>query len=165
MKICVTNSPLWLSGLAARFVFMCRMQQARFTLGCVKRKTDRLVILSTLCMACAWWLSHVWLFASPWTLVLQAPLSMGFPRQKCWSGLPFPPPGDHTNPGIKPSSLTCLALTGRFFTTRTTWKTHALINYQNKKFCLDLKTPQIISFLSGTTSLSFLLFAYPFSLT
>ena len=35
----------------------------------------------------------------------QAPLSMGFSRQENWSGLPFPPPGDHPNPGIELASL------------------------------------------------------------
>ena len=44
----------------------------------------------------------------------QAPLSMGFPRQEYWSGLPFPSPGDLPNPGIKPMTL---ALAGGFFTT------------------------------------------------
>ena len=39
-----------------------------------------------------------------WTVACQAPLSMGFPRQEYWSGLPFPPPGDLPNPGIKPES-------------------------------------------------------------
>ena len=43
----------------------------------------------------------------------QAPLSMGFPRQEYWSGLPFPPPGDLPDPGIEPVSP---ALAGRFFT-------------------------------------------------
>ena len=47
-------------------------------------------------------LSHVRLFATPWTLAYQAPPSMGFSRQECWSGLPFPSPGDLLNPGIKP---------------------------------------------------------------
>ena len=42
---------------------------------------------------------------------------MGFPRQEYWSGLPFPPPGDLPDPGIKPSTLTSPALAGRFFTT------------------------------------------------
>ena len=32
-------------------------------------------------------------FATPWTVALQAPLSMGFSRQEYWSGLPFPSPG------------------------------------------------------------------------
>ena len=40
----------------------------------------------------------------PWTVALQAPLSMGFPRQEYGSGLPFPSPGDFPNPGIKPVS-------------------------------------------------------------
>ena len=38
----------------------------------------------------------------PWTVALQAHLSLGFSRQEYWSGLPFPSPGDHPNPGIKP---------------------------------------------------------------
>ena len=38
-------------------------------------------------------LSHVQLFATPWTVALQAPLSVGFSRQEYWSGLPCPPPG------------------------------------------------------------------------
>ena len=37
-------------------------------------------------------LSCVWLFATPWTAAHQAPLSMGFSRQECWSGLPLPSP-------------------------------------------------------------------------
>ena len=40
-------------------------------------------------------------FPTPWTVACQAPLSMGFPRQEYWSGLPFPPPGDLSDPGIK----------------------------------------------------------------
>ena len=42
------------------------------------------------------------LFVTPWTVAHQAPLSMGFPRQEYWSGLPCPPPGDLPNPGIRP---------------------------------------------------------------
>ena len=49
-------------------------------------------------------LSHVRLFATPWTVACQAPLSMGFSRQECWSGLPFPSPGDLPDPGIGPRS-------------------------------------------------------------
>ena len=49
-------------------------------------------------------LSHVRLFAAPWTVAYQAPLSMGFSRQEYWSGLPFPSPGDLPDPGIKPGS-------------------------------------------------------------
>ena len=53
-------------------------------------------------MWCAQLLSHVQLFAIPWTVVHQAPLSMGSSRQEYWSGLPFPPPGDLLDPGIAP---------------------------------------------------------------
>ena len=56
---------------------------------------------------------RVWLFLSLWTVALQAPVSMGFSRQEYWSGLPFPPPGDLPDPGIKPASP---VLTGGFFT-------------------------------------------------
>ena len=49
-------------------------------------------------------LSRVRLFATPWTVAYQAPPSMGFSRQECWSGLPFPSPGDLLVPGIKPRS-------------------------------------------------------------
>ena len=49
-------------------------------------------------------LSRVQLFATPWTVAYQTPLSMGFSRQECWSGLPFPSPGDLPNPGIDPRS-------------------------------------------------------------
>ena len=44
----------------------------------------------------------------PWTVAL-APLSMGFSRQEYWSGLPFPSPGDLSNPWIKPRSPTLQA--------------------------------------------------------
>ena len=40
--------------------------------------------------------------ATPWTVTCQAPLSMGFPRQESWSGLPFPSPGDLPDLGIRP---------------------------------------------------------------
>ena len=49
-------------------------------------------------------LSRVRLFATPWTVAHQAPLSMGFSRQEYWSGLPFPSPGDLPIPGIEPMS-------------------------------------------------------------
>ena len=50
------------------------------------------------------WLSRVRLFATPWTVACQAPLSLGFSKQEYWSGLPFPSPGDLPNPGIEPGS-------------------------------------------------------------
>ena len=51
---------------------------------------------------------------TPWTVASQAPLSMGSPRQKYWSWLPFLPPGDLPDPGVEPESS---ALAGGFFTT------------------------------------------------
>ena len=49
-------------------------------------------------------LSRVGLFVTLWTVAYQAPPSMGFSRQECWSGLPFASPGDLPDPGIKPGS-------------------------------------------------------------
>ena len=57
-------------------------------------------------------LSSVKLFATPWTVAHQAPLSTEFSRQEYWSELPFPPPGGLLDPGIKTASP---ALAGRFF--------------------------------------------------
>ena len=68
-------------------------------------------------------LSHfscIQLFVILWTVACQASLSMGFSRQEYWSGLPCPPP--ENDPGIEPLYLTSPALSGRFFTTSTTWK-------------------------------------------
>ena len=64
-------------------------------------------------------LSPIPLFATPWSVADQVPLSMGFPRQECQSGLLFPLPGDLPEPGIKSASP---ALAGRFFTTETPGK-------------------------------------------
>ena len=60
-------------------------------------------------LLCTWkWkcqsLSCIWLFPIPWTIALQAPLSMGLPRQEHWSGLSFHPLGYLPDPGIKPRS-------------------------------------------------------------
>ena len=62
-------------------------------------------------------LSRVQLFVVSWRVARQAPLSMEFSRQKYWSGLPFPLPGDLPNPGIKLASLASPALVDWFFTT------------------------------------------------
>ena len=50
------------------------------------------------------------LFATPWTVACQAPLSMEFSRHECWSWLPCPPPGDLSDPGTEPTSPTAPAL-------------------------------------------------------
>ena len=60
------------------------------------------------------------LFATPWAVAHQAPLSVGFSKQEYWSGLPHPPPGDLPNPGVEPASLMSPALAVVFLTTSTT---------------------------------------------
>ena len=54
-------------------------------------------------------LSLVQLFATPWTVAHQTPLSMGFPRQEYWNGLLFPSPGDLPDPGIEARSPALIA--------------------------------------------------------
>ena len=66
--------------------------------------------------------SRVQLFVTPWTVAHQAPLSVEFSKQEHWSRLLCPAPGDPPDPGIRPMSLTSLALAGVFFTTFTTWE-------------------------------------------
>ena len=63
---------------------------------------------------------------TPWTAARQVPLSVGFPRQEYWSGLPVPSPGDLPNPGTEHASLGSPALAGRFFTTAPPGKTSYL---------------------------------------
>ena len=67
-------------------------------------------------------LSHVQLFVTPGTVAHQAPLSMGFSRQECQSGLACPPPGGLLDPGIEATSPVSPALAGRFFTTESPGK-------------------------------------------
>ena len=68
-------------------------------------------------------LSHftlVWLLATPWTVACKVPQSMGF-QTRIWSRLPFSPPWDLLDQGIKPTSLASPTLTGGFFITSSTW--------------------------------------------
>ena len=58
-------------------------------------------------------LSRVQLLGTLWTVAHHAPLSVEFSWWECWSGLPFPPPGNLPDPGIKPASLVSPALAGR----------------------------------------------------
>ena len=59
---------------------------------------------------------------TPRTVTHQAPLSMGFPRQEYWSGLPFPLPGNLPVPGIKPTS--------------PAWQAYSLTLSHQRKACL-----------------------------
>ena len=65
---------------------------------------------------CACVLSNVQLFATPWNVAHQASLSVEFSRQEYWRGLPFPTPGNLSDPGIEPTTLLLPALAGGFFT-------------------------------------------------
>ena len=83
--------------------------------------------------------SHIRLFATPWTIARQAPLSMGFSRQEYGSGLPCPSPGNLPNLGIKPKSLMSPALAGRFFTISTTWEAHMMVE------TMSIYIPEVLS--------------------
>ena len=75
-------------------------------------------------MCCAQSLSHVWLFATPWTQPTRLFCPWGYSSQEYWNGVPFPTLEDPPNSGIKPESLVSPALAGGFFTTRGTWEAH-----------------------------------------
>ena len=86
-----------------------------------------------------------------WTVVCQAPLSMGFSKQEYWSRLPFPSTGDLLNPGIKPGSPTSPALAGRFFMTEPSGKT-LNINIHTSYFIIHYTYVYIIITLIFTIS-------------
>ena len=95
--------------------------------------------------------SHIWVFAIPWTVACQAPLSMGFSRQKYWSGLPCPPPSHFPDPGIEPESLVSPALAGKFFTTSTIWEDHdASFKCKHKNIQLICRITEIAQFITHT---------------
>ena len=118
----------WVSGLPVQGVWVRTLvRELRSHMPCVHPKTSKqkLCILFYLLVQevgcgndgdsilqsrlCVWTLSCVWFFATPWTIALHAPLSMGFSRQEYFCGLPFPSPGDLPDPGIKSRSPTLQA--------------------------------------------------------
>ena len=118
-------------------------------------------------------LSHVQLFATPWTVAYQAPPSMGFSRQEYWSGLPFPSPGDLPNPGIEPRSPAFQAdtLTSVHFCLYTSifpnitkssynWIENLFSNLNLSELKLELK----IKFFSGTGHISYVVRGYVFGI-
>ena len=73
--------------------------------------------------------SHVWPFATLWTIACQVSLSMGFSRQEYWNCFLCPPPGDLPDPGIWSATLTSPATAGQYFTTSTnSWERHIFMN-------------------------------------
>ena len=80
------------------------------------------VTLSLHCACVLTCFSRVQLFATPWTVVHQAPLSMGFSKQEYWSRLPFPSPGDLPDAGIEPRSLMFPVLQADSLPVELSWK-------------------------------------------
>ena len=108
---------------------------------------DKWVCMLNVCYVCVHLPSCIRYFATPWTiwtLAHQAPLSMEFSRQKYWSRLPFPTPGNLPDSGIKALSLASPALAAGFFTTVPPGKLN-----------MWLLTPQCFLFL-------FFFFCFPF---
>ena len=98
-----------------------------------------MLLLFILNAVCAQLLSCVQLFGTPWTVARQAPLSVGSSRQEYWSRLPFPPPGNLPDSGIKPLSLESSELAGRFFTTWATREAQwSWISCNISTFCRNL---------------------------
>ena len=97
---CLPRSLLW--GLSERI--LCTMP--------VHRKFIKHLIIMLLTNTV---FNCIQLSVIPGTVAHQAPLSMGFSRQECWSGLPFLPPGDLPDPGIEPTFLASPALAGNYF--------------------------------------------------
>ena len=88
---------------------------------------------------------------TPWTVASQVPLSMGFPRQEYWSGLPFSIPGDLPDPGIEAASPVSPALATGFFTTAPP----GMPTHMFKAKYLFLFIPLLTSFIKSLTLLSF----------
>ena len=104
---------LWFRGMCV-CVCVCVCMHACV---CLCAHVCECVHVCTCVCVCAQSPSHVWLFATSWIIACQALLSMEFSRQEYQSGLPFSPPEDLPNPGIKPMSPVSPALAGGFFTT------------------------------------------------
>ena len=82
----------------------------------ISRKHHSCACAFPLCICVLSRFSCVQFFVTPWTVAHQAPFSMGFSRQEYGSGLPCPPPGDLSDPGIEPESFMLPALPGGCFT-------------------------------------------------
>ena len=106
-----SQSQTWLSNWTELNFLKYRIRSLHFHLG--KSPYDLHMLSHFSC---------VQLFETLWPVACQAPLSMGFPRQEYWSGLPCSPSGELPDPGIEPMSLMSPVLAGRFFTISTTWE-------------------------------------------
>ena len=80
-----------------------------------------ITVLGCVCCAVLSLFRRVRLFLTLWTVVCQAPLTMGFFRQEYWGGLPRLPPGDFPDPKINLACLMSTCIAGGFFITSATW--------------------------------------------
>ena len=83
--------------------------------------------LAYMCVCCAGWLQSCPTLYSHVGCSPPGSSVHGISRQEYWSGLPWPSPGDLSNPGIELESLMSPTLAGRLFTTSTTWEAHEII--------------------------------------
>ena len=97
---------------------------------CISENSQTPLLIVLACMLSRF--SRVRPCATQWTVAYQAPLSMGFSKQKYWSGFPCPPPGDLPDPGFELASLTSLELAGRFVTISITSQVHSFSLYPVK---------------------------------
>ena len=101
---------------------------------CIHTELSKSLTSSSKCQA----LSCVWLTATPWTVAHQGPLSIGFSRQEYWSGLPFPPPGESSQPRDR-TWLSCIE--DRFF---TMWPTREAHNETIPGFSISRNCDEVI---------------------
>ena len=99
-----------------------------FQLKANRLKTQEELIsqFKSMCVGALSGFSRVQLFAAPWTIACQGPLSMEFSRQEYWSRVPFPSPGDLPDPGMETESTASPALASGFFTISAPWGVHKL---------------------------------------
>ena len=114
--LCSLGALCWQTLSLSFKTYLTSMKSVPFTSNrtILNMPTTAILSLELTCASALSHFSHVQLFAIPWIIALQAPLSMGFPRQEYWSGLPCPTPGDLPDPQIEPASP---VLAGGFFTT------------------------------------------------
>ena len=96
------------------------------------------VCLASFCVFMLSHFSHIWVFATPWPVAHQTPLSMEFSRQEYWSGLPCPPPGALPDPGMELVSPMSPALSGRIFTAHTTREAQSILR------CIFWSVPEMM---------------------
>ena len=92
------------------FIFTHQTRMCRFSINWIEMAIAKTIVFSLIAVVCVCVcqsLNCVQLFATPWAVARQAPLSLKFSRQEYWSGLPVPAPEDLPDPGLNPDSLHC----------------------------------------------------------